>query len=132
MQAEFPHERIASSLDTLSTKAQAGDMTRVDLDSGQPVKALLQAAAASTEAPLHAVTVTVTRGKVEVQCGREDGEVRVELAAKVAGDDRTCRINAQYLIAAVEQSFSLYFGDKCLYTADDERKLEHAAMYFSS
>ena len=132
LQAEFPHERIASSLDALSTKASTEDMTRVDLDSDQPIKALLQAVAASTEAPLHAVTVTVAKGKVEVQCEREDGEVRVELAARFLGADRVCRINAQYLIAAVEQGFPLYFGDKCLYTADDERKFEHAVMFFAA
>lgn len=132
LHAEFPHERIASSLEMLSKAAQAGELTRVDLESAQPVKALLQAAAASTEAPLHAVTVSVRAGGLDVQAGRGGDEVRVELHAKVAGVDRQCRINAQYLTAAVEQGFPLYFGDKCLYTADDERRFEHAAMYFAS
>ena len=132
LEAAFPHERIAASLDTLSTKAAAGDMTRVDLDFNQPVKALLQAAAASTEVPLHAVTVTVSGSTVAVSCGRADSDVRIELEAKVQGANRECRINAQYLIATVERGFPLYFGDKCVYTADDARRFEHAVMFFAA
>ena len=131
LHAEFPRARVVDALGKLSESAKAGEMTRVDLTDGQPVRALLSSVVEGTVPPLHAVDVNVHADGIEVSCGREDGEVRVEIAAKVAGVPRHCRINGQYLLTAMDQGVPLYFGSRCLYTADDERKFSHAVMFFA-
>lgn len=131
LQHEFPAERLAQVFGAFSERASAGERCRVVVKEGQPTRALLKSVGDAAAPPLRAVRVAVGKRAVEVSCEESGGDASVVIAADVEGGPAECRINAQYLAELFEQGIPLYFGEQAVYAADDERRLQYAAMCFA-
>lgn len=131
--AEFPHARLAQIFDEFSEHAGAGDFTHVIIKPNQHVRALMQSIVTASESPLRAANVEVTARGVGVWCEGEYGEARVTIDGDVTGVDVKCRVNAEYLMEAMDQGCDhLYVTSRAIYFASDDRLFQHAVMLFVS
>lgn len=127
--AEFPHQRFESVFESLSARAEKGELPRFDVLADQSAGALLRSVVAAAEAPTYAARVRVTGRGIEVWSESEVGEARVQLETVTPpAAEREFAVNAQYFADAVAYGVPMYVSENAVYAADDGRVFQHAVM----